>query len=93
MADAQLSEVLTEARIDLTAALRWAERGGLSEGICNHFSFALPGTDDRFLINPQGMHWSEITASSLLLVDAEGIPCGLIGNLGHITGRGEVRRG
>lgn len=72
MPDAQISDVLTDARIDLAAALRWADRVGLSEGICNHFSFALPGTDDRFLINPQGVHWSEITASSLLLVDAEG---------------------
>lgn len=67
-----MSDALAEARIDLAAALRWAERVGLSEGICNHFSVAVPGTDDRFLINPQGAHWSEITASSLLLIDGKG---------------------
>ncbi len=63
---------LQDARIELAAALRWAERIGLSEGICNHFSLAVPGATDRFLINPQGLHWSEITASSLLLVGGDG---------------------
>jgi ribulose-5-phosphate 4-epimerase/fuculose-1-phosphate aldolase len=63
---------LRHARIDLAAALRWAVRHGFSEGICNHFSFAVPDTTDRFLINPQGRHWSEVAASSLLLVDNEG---------------------
>ena len=62
---------LSQARIDLAAALRWAVRLGLSEGVDNHFSMAVPGNDgeiqgDRFLINPYGWHWSEITASSLV---------------------------
>ena len=62
---------LSQARIDLAAALRWAARLGLSEGVDNHFSMAVPGDDgeiqgDRFLINPYGWHWSEITASSLV---------------------------
>jgi ribulose-5-phosphate 4-epimerase/fuculose-1-phosphate aldolase len=43
----------------------------------NHFSLAVADEDgvirgDRFLINPYGFHWSEVTASSLLLCDAEG---------------------
>lgn len=67
-----MSEELGQARIDLAAALRLAARFGLHEGICNHFSYMVPGADDRFLINPQGWHWSEITASSLLLVDRDG---------------------
>lgn len=62
----------TEARLDLTAALRWASRLGLGEGICNHFSCALPGASDRFLINPQGLHWSEVTPADLVVVDAAG---------------------
>jgi ribulose-5-phosphate 4-epimerase/fuculose-1-phosphate aldolase len=66
------SAALRQARIDLAAALRWAERQGFSEGICNHFSYLVPGTSDRFLINPQGRHWREVTASSLLLVGADG---------------------
>ncbi len=72
-----MDENLREARIDLACALRWAARLGLHEGVCNHFSLAVPDADgvmrgNRFLINPYGWHWSEITASSLLLVDAEG---------------------
>ncbi len=65
-------EALQQARIDLTAALRWANRLGLSEGICNHFSLVVPGTTDRFLLNPQGIHWSELQASDLLIVDPDG---------------------
>ena len=61
-----------QAKLDLLAALRWAEREGLSEGICNHFSVLLPGSTDHFLLNPQGLHWSELTISDLLIVDAEG---------------------
>ncbi|MGE4219128.1 MAG: aldolase [Alphaproteobacteria bacterium] len=61
---------LRQCRIDLAAAFRWAVRLGLHEGVCNHFSLAVGG--DRFLVNPFGLHWSEITASSLLLADYEG---------------------
>ena len=56
-----------EIRCELACALRGAARYGLHEGICNHFSVRLPGPD-RFLINPQGLHWAEITASDLLVV-------------------------
>ena len=65
-------DALVEARIDLAAALRCATRLGFSEGVCNHFSLAAPGTEDRFLINPQGLHWSEITPADMLLVDGKG---------------------
>ena len=61
-----------EARIDLAAALRWAARFNLSEGICNHFSLAVPGRPGHFLINPQGLHWSEVTPADLVVVDAGG---------------------
>lgn len=68
---------LAQQRVDLACALRWAARLGMQEGVCNHFSLAVAGEDgeirgDRFLINPYGLHWSEVTASSLLLCDAEG---------------------
>ena len=61
-----------QARIDLTCALRSASRMGLGEGICNHFSLELPGKPGQFLINPQGLHWSEITPGDLVVVDAHG---------------------
>jgi ribulose-5-phosphate 4-epimerase/fuculose-1-phosphate aldolase len=62
----------SRARIDLAAALRWASRLNFGEGVCNHFSLALPGRSDRFLINPQGLHWSEVTPADLVVVDAHG---------------------
>jgi ribulose-5-phosphate 4-epimerase/fuculose-1-phosphate aldolase len=61
---------LQQARIDLAAAFRWAVRHGLHEGICNHFSLAVG--DDQFLINAYGYHWSEITASSIVLAHYDG---------------------
>jgi ribulose-5-phosphate 4-epimerase/fuculose-1-phosphate aldolase len=66
------TDALVQARIDLAAALRWATRLGLSEGVCNHFSLAVPGLEDRFLINPQGLHWSEVSPADLALVDGRG---------------------
>ncbi|MCG8355870.1 MAG: aldolase [Kiloniellales bacterium] len=61
-----------QARVDLAAALRLAVHFGLNEAIDNHFSYAIPGKTDRFLLNPYGLYWSEIRASDLLEVDAEG---------------------
>ena len=59
------------ARIDLAAAFRLAVRLDLHEGVCNHFSLMLPD-GKRFLLNRYGLHWSEVTASNLLALDAEG---------------------
>lgn len=63
---------VTQARIDLTAALRSAARMGLNEGVCNHFSLEMPGDPTKFLINPQGFHWSELTPADLMVVDEQG---------------------
>ena len=64
---------LTQARIDLTAALRLASRMSLNEGVCNHFSMEVPGEPNLFLINPQGLHWSEITPADLVVVSEKGV--------------------
>jgi ribulose-5-phosphate 4-epimerase/fuculose-1-phosphate aldolase len=61
---------LLEARRNLAAIFRWSERLGLSEGICNHYSWMVD--DAHFLINPFARHWRELRASDLLLVDHEG---------------------
>ena len=61
-----------QARLELLAALRWAEFQRLGEGVCNHFSVLVPGTSDQFLLNPQGLHWSELRISDLLVVDPAG---------------------
>ena len=67
-----MNDALSQAREDLAAAFQLAAHFGLHEGICNHFSYAVPGEDDRFLLNPYGLHWSEITAGDLLILDGEG---------------------
>lgn len=66
------ADAIREARIDLAAAYRLAVVHGLNEGVCNHFTLALPGRSDRFLIIPYGLHWSEVTAGNLLVVDLDG---------------------
>lgn len=67
-----LAAEIENARTTLAAAFRWAARLGFHEGICNHFSLMVPGRDDLFLINAHGTHWSQITASSLMLLDSQG---------------------
>jgi ribulose-5-phosphate 4-epimerase/fuculose-1-phosphate aldolase len=63
---------IDEAKQDLACALRAAAQYGFGEGVCNHFSLALPGRPGEFLINPQGLHWSEITPEDLVTIDASG---------------------
>jgi ribulose-5-phosphate 4-epimerase/fuculose-1-phosphate aldolase len=58
------------ARVDLAAAFRLAARMDLHEGVCNHFSLMLGR--GRFLLNRYGLHWSEVSASNLLCLDASG---------------------
>ena len=66
------NDPMTQARLDLTTALRAAARHGLNEGVCNHFSMTVPGREELFLVNPQGLHWSEITPSDLVMADGDG---------------------
>ena len=66
------ADAVRAARVDLAACFRMAARLGLHEGICNHFSFVVPGRDDLFLVNPYGWAFAEITASRLLVCDFAG---------------------
>jgi ribulose-5-phosphate 4-epimerase/fuculose-1-phosphate aldolase len=59
-------------REQLSLAFRLAERFGLHEGICNHFSVQLDGEEELYLINPYGVHWSQMRPELLLLIDGEG---------------------
>jgi len=59
-------------REDLALAMRAAAHHGLSEGVCNHFSVTLPDASRRFLINPRGLHWSELGAADIVLIDEQG---------------------
>ena len=66
------SDPVRALRNDLALALRAAAQHGLGEGVCNHFSIALPQRPDWFLLNPRGLHWSEVQGDDIVLVDAEG---------------------
>lgn len=59
-------------RTDLAACYRLIDHYGMSDGILNHISARVPGEEEHFLINPFGMLYEEITASSLIKVDLEG---------------------
>lgn len=57
--------------MDPTAAFHLAVASNLHEGIANHFSAVLPDRP-HFLVNPFGLHFSEITASNLIVCDFDG---------------------
>ncbi len=60
----------TALRTDLAAAFRWTVRHNMHEAIANHFSLAVNDDGTRFLINPNGRHFSRIKASDLVEIDA-----------------------
>jgi len=66
------TDLVWQARVDLAAAYRLCTRFGWNEGICNHLSLMVPGEEDKFFLNSYGLHWSEVTASNLLVVDFDG---------------------
>lgn len=59
-----------EQRCELACAFRWAVRHDFHESVANHFSLAVSEDGSRFLINPNGKHFSRVTATNLLLLDA-----------------------
>jgi ribulose-5-phosphate 4-epimerase/fuculose-1-phosphate aldolase len=70
--EAPMSDAERKARVELAAAYRIFDMLGWDLLIFNHITLRVDGPEPRFLINPFGLHYSEITASSLLLVDLEG---------------------
>jgi len=54
----------------MAAAFRWTEKLNFHEAVANHFSLAVNDDGTEFLMNPNQMHFSRITASSLLHLDA-----------------------
>jgi ribulose-5-phosphate 4-epimerase/fuculose-1-phosphate aldolase len=72
--DLPVSEAERTARVQLAACYRIFNHLGWVEMIFNHITLRVPGPEKLFLINPFGLHYSEITASSLLLIDIEGNP-------------------
>jgi ribulose-5-phosphate 4-epimerase/fuculose-1-phosphate aldolase len=61
-----------ETRVDLAACYRLVDLYGMTDLHLNHISARVPGHEQHFLINPFGMMYEEITASSLIKVDLAG---------------------
>lgn len=72
--DFPLTDEERAARVQLAATYRIFDYLGWTEMIFNHITLRVPGPERLFLINPFGLHYSEITASSLVLIDAAGNP-------------------
>ena len=58
-----------QLRVDLAAGYRLVAAYGMSDLVYTHISARIPGPEHHFLINPYGMMFDEITASSLVKVD------------------------
>ena len=65
-------DAIAQAKTHLAAAHRLAVLHELEEGIDNHFTVTVPGYDDRYLILPFGLHWSEARASDMIVFDESG---------------------
>ena len=66
------SDAVIQARVDLAACYRLAAHFGLNEGIDNHLTMLVPGYEDRFLLAPFGLLWSEVRASDFMVIDFDG---------------------
>jgi ribulose-5-phosphate 4-epimerase/fuculose-1-phosphate aldolase len=71
----QVSPEEWQLRCDLAAAYRLVALYGWSDLVFTHISVRLPGPEHHFLINPYGLLFEEITASSLIRVDGQGNKC------------------
>jgi ribulose-5-phosphate 4-epimerase/fuculose-1-phosphate aldolase len=72
--DLPMSQAERDARVQLAACYRIFNHLGWVEMIFNHITLRVPGAEKLFLINPFGLHYGEVTASSLVLIDLEGNP-------------------
>ena len=68
----QVSKEEWQVRVDLAACYRLVAMYGWNDYIFNHISARVPGSDRHFLINPFGLFFDEVTASSLIKIDLDG---------------------
>lgn len=68
----QVSAEEWKMRVDLAAAYRAIAMFGWDDLVFTHLSARVPGPDHHFLINPYGMLFEEVTASSLVKIDLDG---------------------
>lgn len=77
------TDAITQARIDLAALHRIADKLRWNESVVNHMTCLVPGRTDRYFIIPYGLHWAEVRASDFLVADLDG-------NIVEGTGEGET---
>jgi len=86
--DSKYSEAEWKARVDLAALYRLFVKYGWTDLIYTHISARVPGEDNAYLINPYGLFFNEITASSLIKADWDGNvidpPGGEYNEAGHL---------
>jgi ribulose-5-phosphate 4-epimerase/fuculose-1-phosphate aldolase len=68
----QVSKEEWDTRVNLAACYRLMHAFGMVEMIANHISARVPGSQNEFLINPYGMLYEEMTASSMIRIDIDG---------------------
>ena len=68
----QITEKEWQLRLDLAATYRLIAMYGWDDLIYTHVSLRIPGPEHHFLINPYGLMFDEITASSLVKIDLNG---------------------
>ena len=79
-----MSDFSHQARIDIATVFRWGARMGFNEGVNGgHLSYQPPGWNDRYLTQPNGIHWGEVTPDNLIAVDFQG---------NTVEGRGKVEK-
>ena len=71
---AAIGEAEWKLRLELAACYRVFAHMGWTELIFNHITARVPGPDKHYLINPFGLHYSEVTASNLIKVGIDGAP-------------------
>ncbi len=72
MSNSEQLEEEQQVRVDLAATYRLVALHGWDDLIYTHISARVPNHDDQFFLNPYGMTFDEITASSLVKVDLDG---------------------
>ncbi len=98
---ARVSDQEWETRVDLAGLYRLADYYGWSELVFTHISARVPGVEEHFLLNPFGLSFDEVTASSLVKVDLDGNlvddtpfdfhPAGFVIHSAVHAGRPEIR--
>lgn len=72
MATLPVSDIERQLRIELAACYRLVAHFGMTDLIYNHITVRIPNSGDHFLINPFGLLYEEVTASSLIRIDLDG---------------------